>query len=283
MELVQAGVLGKVSEVHLWHPRHGWPSGQDRPAGEDPTPEGLNWDFWLGPARVRPYKRGIYHPAQWRGWYDFGGGSLADFCCHAFSMPVRALHLDYPNRIEISGAPLGKESFPKSCQVHFSFPASADRGPVGIHFYSGGELPPPEATAGLAETFDKVRETGCLLIGDKGVLSAGLWNNECFLKMRGEREFRAGADHPAAVGVAQSLPRAPRERHMLEWIEACKGGPKTFSPFEIGGHITEIGAAGLVALRLGHGIDWDGEAMRIPGNTEGAALVKPQHRQKWGL
>ncbi|MEI6809060.1 MAG: Gfo/Idh/MocA family oxidoreductase, partial [bacterium] len=74
MELIQAGILGNVSEVHIWHPAHGWPSGDDRPAGEDPVPQGLDWDFWLGPAPARPYKNGIYHPAQWRGWYDFGNG-----------------------------------------------------------------------------------------------------------------------------------------------------------------------------------------------------------------
>lgn len=283
IELVQAGLLGTVSEVHLWHPRHGWPSGEDRPVGEDPIPEGLNWDFWLGPAPPRPFKRGIYHPAQWRGWYDFGGGSLADFCCHGFSMPVRALELDYPTRIEISGEPLGKESFPKSCKVHFLFPSRAGRGPVSIHFYSGGELPPAHATAGLAATFGKIKENGCLLTGEQGTLSAGLWNNECFLKLKNETEFLAAGDHAAARGIPQTLPRAPRERHMLEWIEACKGGAKTFSPFEIGGHVTEIGAAGLVALRLGQGIDWDGAAMQVPGRPEAASLVKPQHRDEFGV
>jgi len=283
MELIQAGVLGTVSEVHLWHPPHGWPSGQERPGGEDPTPAGLDWEFWLGPSPARPYKKGIYHPAQWRGWFDFGGGSLADFCCHGLSMPVRALDLDYPTRIEVSGSGMGKESFPKTCKVHFSFPARGARGPVSIHFYSGGELPPAAATAGVAETFGKIPDTGCLVLGDQGALSAGLWNNECFLKLKSEAEFRAEGAHPAATAVVKTLPRAPRERHMLEWIEACKGGPKTFSPFEIGGHITEIGAAGLLALRLQRNLDWDGVAMKAAGSPEVEALVRPQHRGEWGL
>lgn len=282
IELVQAGVLGTVSEIHAWHPPHGWPSGVDRPPGEDTIPEGLDWDFWLGPAPVRPYKSELYHPIKWRGWYDFGGGSLADFCCHAFSMPVRALGLDYPTRIEISGDPLGKESFPKSCKVHFSFPARAGRGPVSIHFYSGEQMPPTEVTAVMAETFGLPR-TGCLLKGEKGTLSAGLWNNECSLNLKGEREFRSASNHDAAKGIPLSLPRAPQERHLLEWVDACKGGPKTFSPFEIGGHITEIGAAGLIALRLGRNLEWDGVAMQAVGVPEAAPLVKPQHRGEWGL
>ena len=287
MELIRAGVLGSVGEVHVWHPPHGWPCGIDIPTDADPVPEGFDWDFWIGPAPMRPFKQGIYQPG-WRGWFDFGGGSVADFCCHAFSLPVRALELDYPNRIEVSGTPLGKASFPKSCKVHFYFPARGDRGPVSIHFYTGGDkacsvMPAAEVTAGMVETFNELPSTGCLLLGDKGVLSVGLWNNECFLRMKGETEFRPAENHDAAKSVPKSLPRAPQDRHMLEWIEACRGKGKTFSPFEIGGHVTEIGAAGLIALRLGRDIEWDGQAMVAKGLPGTAAWVKPQHRGEWGL
>jgi len=281
IELIQAGVLGSVREIHIWHPHHDWPSGVERPAGADPIPEGLDWNFWIGPSPMRPYKQGIYHPVNWRGWYDFGGGSLADFTCHAFSMPVRALELDYPNRIEVSGAWLGKESFPKACTIHFFFPARGERTPVSIHFYTGGDMPQSEVTAGMAETFNQIPRTGCLLLGDKGTLSAGLWNNECYLKMKDEPDYEPAANHDAAKGVPISLPRAPQERHILEWIEACKGKGKTFSPFEFGGHVTEIGAAGLVALRLGRNIDWDGAAMKAKGEPAAVRFVHPKYRKGW--
>jgi hypothetical protein len=201
-------------------------------------------------------------------------------------MPVRALDLDYPSRIEVSGTPLGRASFPKSCQVHFTFPARGSRGPVSIRFYTGGEkacsvMPPGELTAGMKESFESIPSTGCLVLGDKGTLSAGLWNDECHLRMKGEALF-SGTNHDAAKPVPQTLPRA-RGSHMQEWIEACKGGAKTFSPFEIGGHITEIGAAGLIALRLGRSIEWDGPAMSAKGVPDAAAWVKPQHRGEWGL
>jgi len=283
MELVQAGMLGTVRDVYIWEPAHGWPNGVDRPAGADSVPEGLDWDFWLGPAPARPYKAAVYHPAQWRGWFDFGGGSISDFCCHNFSLPVRALELEYPNRIEVSGVALHKESFPKSCNVRFSFPARPGHAAVTIHFSSGGELPPEEATAGMPQTWGRVPDGGCLLVGDKGALSVGRWNNQCFLKLSDEPEFRSGLNHPVATRVAQTLPRAPHDRHMLEFIEACQGNGKTFSPFEVGGHVTEIGAAGLVALRLGRNIDWDGAGMKALGVPEANRLVRPQHRKGWGV
>ena len=92
-EVIRSGLLGNITEVHVWHPAHSWPNGVDRPEKGDPIPAGLDWDFWLGTAPARHYNDGIYHPAKWRGWYDFGGGSLADFCCHGFQLAYRALDL----------------------------------------------------------------------------------------------------------------------------------------------------------------------------------------------
>ena len=277
IELIRAGITGAIREIHIWHPPHGWPSGVDRPAGKDPIPSGLDWDFWIGPSPMRPYKAGIYHPAKWRGWYDFGGGSLADFCCHSFSMPVRALDLDYPERIEISGKALGKESFPTSCTITFRFPARGKREAVSIKFYTGGDMPPADVLAGMKETFGRINRTGCLLVGDKATLSAGLWNSECHLRMKDEKKFRGGSNHPAAKDVAQTLPRA--NGHMQEWLDACKGKGKTFSPFEFGAHVTEIGSAGVVALRLQRAIKWNGPAMRVDGVPEAARLIDPEVRK----
>jgi predicted dehydrogenase len=281
IELIRAGVPGPIREIHIWHPPHGWPCGVDRPPGKDPVPRGLDWDFWIGPAPMRPYKAGMYHPIKWRGWYDFGGGSLADFCCHSFSLPVHALGLGYPDRIEVSGKGLGKESFPTSCTITFRFPARGKREPALIKFYTGGDMPPAEALVGMKETFGRIDRTGCLLVGDKGTLSAGLWNNLCYLRMKGEKKFRGASNHDAAKSVPKSLPRAAG--HMQEWLDACKGGPKTLSPFEFGGHVTEIGAAGVVALRLNRNIRWSGAEMKVEGVPEAAPLIKPQYRKGFAL
>lgn len=283
MELIAAGVLGTITDVHIWHPPHGWPSGVDRPEGQDVVPAGLDWQTWLGPAPERPFKTAVYHPAAWRGWFDFGGGSLADFCCHAFSMPVRALDLDAPRLVEVSGEQMAMDSFPKSCTVRFHFPKRGKRGPVRIHFYSGGPLPPAQVTAGLVPTLEKVPSLGCLVVGEKGILSAGLWNNECLVQVHGEAELRHADNHDVAKHVPRKLPRAPGQRHMLEWLDACRGQGKTFSPFEIGAHVTEIGAIGLLALRLGRSIEWDPITLRVKGAPEAKAWIQPQARAGWRL
>jgi len=78
VQVVRSGVVGKIKEAHAWSNRPIWPQGIERPAGEDPVPPGFHWDLWLGVAPERPFKKGVYHPFNWRGWYDFGAGALGD-------------------------------------------------------------------------------------------------------------------------------------------------------------------------------------------------------------
>ena len=290
-EVIQSGLLGNITEVHVWHPAHGWPNGVDRPTTSDPIPEGLDWNFWLGTAPARPYNNEIYHPGKWRGWYDLGGGSLADFCCHGFQLAYRALELDAPTRIDATGNDLGHESFPTRCTVKFEFAAKGKRGPVKLIFYSGeNNLPPNEVTQGPVGT------TGCLIVGSEGTLSAGLWNTDCNVRLKGAKEFR-GADQPEVAKIPRTQPRIDTETlkwdpakaakgerprwskvnnsHMFEWVLACAGDSKTYSPFEIGSRITEIGMLGVLALRLQKPILWDAENRRATGLPEADAIIDP--------
>ncbi len=290
-EVIQSGLLGEITEVHVWHPAHSWPNGVDRPVTSDPIPEGLDWNFWLGSAPSRPYNNDIYHPGKWRGWYDFGGGSLADFCCHGFQLAYRALELDAPTRIESSGDDMGHETFPTRCKVTFDFAAKGKRGPVKLYFYSGDKhFPPNEITKGPVDT------TGCLIVGSEGTLSAGLWNTGCNVRLKGATEF-SDANQPEVAKIAKTQPRIDTEvlkwdprlaakghrprwsavnnSHMFEWVLACAGDAKSYSPFEIGARITEVGMLGVLALRTQKTIVWDAAKRQAVGMPEADAIIDP--------
>ncbi len=281
IELIQSGLFGDISNVHVWHPAHGWPCGVPRPAGSDAIPNGLNWDFWCGPAPLRPYKTEIYHPAKWRGWYDFGNGSIGDFCCHSFNMPVRALNLGYPSRVEISDVKKGgMESYAQAVTHTFGFSGEGNRAAVNLIYYTGGEsMPPKQLTDQLVGTFGSIPRVGAIVEAEHGLLSAGLWNSQCYIKMKGEKKFVGHEKHAEAVKVPQSLPRVGG--HFQEWTDAILANGKTFSPFDFGGHLTEIGLAGTVALRLQRNLEWDGEAMKAKGMPDADALVRQQNRTQW--
>ncbi len=291
-EVIRSGLLGSVTEVHVWHPAHGWPSGIDRPAQADPIPEGLDWNFWLGQAPARPYNTEIYHPGKWRGWYDFGGGTLSDFCCHGFQLAYRALDFDAPQRIEATGENMGHESYATRHTITYHFAAKGDRGPVKLFFYSGeNNLPPDHVTRG------PIGPAGCLIVGSAGTLSAGLWNTDCNVRLHDAKEY-TGANHPEVAKIEKTQPRIDTEvlkwdpkltakgqrprwsqvnnSHMFEWVLACAGDAKTYSPFQIGARITEVGLLGVLALRMQKTIDWDAEKRQATGLPEADAIIDPQ-------
>lgn len=279
IELIQAGLLGQVTDIHIWHTAHAWPGDTPNVDQADPIPKELNWDFWCGPSVKRPYKEKVYHPFKWRGWFDYGNGFIGDFCCHAFNMPLRALNLDYPNRIEVVGEELGHACYPKASRIRYRFPAKGDRGAVTIHVYDGGMYPENGELDDLVATFGSRPRVGCLLVGEKGQLSAGLWNTDCYVKLNDDAKFVGWQKHEQAKAVPQRLPRV--KSHMAEWVDAIYGGPATFSDFDIGGHITEIGLAGNVALRMKRDIDWDGEKMVVPGAPQANQYIRTDARKQW--
>jgi hypothetical protein len=190
-------------------------------------------------------------------------------------MPIQALGLTYPEKILVSGDGLGKESFPTWCRIQFNFPATGSNPPVNLFFHTGKEIYPPNPLlTGFRETFGSMETTGCILVGSLGTLSAGLWNNNCYLRMKHEKEFKHGDKHEAAQSVPITLPRAAGQ-HANEWLNACKGLGTTFSNFDTGGHATEIGCAGLIALQLGQDINWNGPQMLT---NPGQHLVNPPAR-----
>ena len=138
--MLRAGVLGKVSEVHVWTNRPIWPQGGDRPAPQ-PVPETLKWDLWLGPAPQRPYGPG-YHPFAWRGWWDFGTGALGDMACHTMNMPYAGLDLRDPISVQAETSGHNGDSFPKWSIITYEFPATDTRGPIKMVWYDGGKTVP---------------------------------------------------------------------------------------------------------------------------------------------
>lgn len=285
IEVIQAGVIGPVRELHVWSNRPIWPQGIDRPPGEDPVPPTLDWDLWIGPAPYRPYKKNVYHPFNWRGWIDFGTGALGDMACHTVNMPFRALKMGYPSLIEAEDStPMNKETYPKSSRIRFEFPAREDMPPLKFWWYDGGWKPHPDLTAEIQAMRGNVPGSGCLLIGDKGKLfSPDDYGSQFYIILKDEKEYKSGRDHEACKNVPQTIWRSPG--HDREWFDAMRGGRPAFSNFDIAAYLTEIILLGCVALRVGVGkkIQWDGPNMRSPNTPEAAQYVKREYRKGWSL
>jgi hypothetical protein len=133
--MIWAGEIGNVTEVHAWTNRPIWPQGLTDPPPTAPVPDSLDWDSWLGIQSERPYSP-AYLPFNWRGFFDFGCGSLGDMACHILGAPNMALMLGAPTSVECIKQD-GKSSFmfPKHSVIRFDFPARGTMPPVKIFWY----------------------------------------------------------------------------------------------------------------------------------------------------
>jgi predicted dehydrogenase len=285
VEVIQAGALGTIKEIHLWTNRPVWPQApniMERPASKKP-PDSLNWDCWLGPAPYREYHDNL-HPFNWRGWIDFGTGALGDMACHTTNLPFFAAQLTAPISAEAECGDLNKETWPSWAKVKFEFPArevtvpaKATLPPVTVTWYEGKKnrrdrvLPPEDFLHG-----EKWSDSGSLIVGSKGVLFSGGDYGDNW-------KLLPAKDFEGHKGPSETLPRSPG--HHEEWIRACKGGNiKPMSNFDHAGPFTEFVLLGNVAILMsGKKILWDTKACKVTNAPEAARLVKREYRKGWTL
>jgi predicted dehydrogenase len=274
-EWIWDGAIGEVREVHAWTNRPVWPQGIDRPKETPPVPETMHWDLWIGPAPMRPYNP-CYAPFAWRGWWDFGGGALADMACHVLDPVFWALKLKYPTSVEASCTNVNDETFPLASIVHYEFPAREGMPPVKVHWYDGGLK--PEKPEALGDMQIGQAASNVLFMGSKGVLRCGEYGDDPHLfPLSLMREYKR---------PPQTLERIPGQAHERNWIRACKGGEAACSNFDYSGPLTEMVTMGNLAIRpenVGKRLEWDGENMRVTNEEKANDYVHPHYREGWSL
>jgi len=151
-EMIWAGEIGGVTEVHAWTNRPVWPQGLPELPPEGPVPATFDWDLWLGIAAMRPYSD-QYAPFNWRGLYDFGCGSLGDMACHILGAANVALELGSPKSVEcIAQEGRSKYYYPSKSSIRYDFPARGPMPPVKI-FWSDAMQAQPEIRGVPASEF----------------------------------------------------------------------------------------------------------------------------------
>ena len=279
VELIQAGVVGPVREVHVWVGRAwGRQSPEDaakhkdivtvleRPASSSPVPPGIDWDLWLGPAPAREFNE-VYLPGpKWYRWWDFGNGTMSDLGSHWIDLPFWALKLQSPLKIEASGPSPHAEIAPASMKVAYEYGPRGDMAPVRLNWYQGTEKPEPWHSGAIPKW-----ASGVLFVGDKGMLLSDYGKH----KLLPEESF---------VDFKRPEPSIPKSLgHHAEWIHACKTGAPTTCNFEYAGWLTEANHLGNVAYRAGKPLEWDAAKLYAENAPEAAPFLRREYRKGWTL
>lgn len=283
---IRQGAIGTLREIHNWTNRPVWPQYAQIPEDRPQVPQGFDWDLWLGPAVERPYHPHYTHTV-FRGWYDFGGGSMADMGIYSLWPIFTELELGVPVSAEAWGThtcaileyvsrPVRNDAaYPAACTIRLRFAAEGDRAGVDLFWYDGGMKPRlPDSLE--AHNVEVARE-GILFVGDEGTILAGF---------RGENPLRfSGSAQPAEPldDSAADAGRAASGRRGSSWIQAVQGGEPSLGSFLNTGAITDAVNLGTVALRAGRRVVFDSDAMKITNVPEANRFLVREYRRDWEL
>lgn len=265
VEKVQAGAIGKIAEVHVWLGGTQW-TASGLPKEGEPVPAGLDWDLWLGPSEARPYSS-RYHPLKWRGYWNFGGGHLADMGCHYIDLPFWALRLAHPLSAEAEGPEVDPHGAPPWLVARWTFPARGELPPVKLTWYHGDKVPPQMAEGKLAGW----KGAGALFVGEKGMLVSNYSKHQ----LLPESQFKDFKDPEPSI--AKSL------GHHQEWVEAIRGGAPALCNFSYSGPLAETVLLGNVAYRVGKKLEWDSAAFKATNCPEADRYLRKEYRKGWSL
>lgn len=314
MDWLDKGLIGKVSDVHIWTNRPVWPQGSPVPTDKPKLIDSMDakdWDLWVGTANWVDYHP-LYHPFKWRGWWNFGTGALGDMGCHLIDPAFRVLGLGYPTEVECSVGQVflqdwtpeyNPEGCPPSSNVQLKFPATKrNNSPVTMTWTDGGIRPfHPEWIPANEPLAEADSANGVLMIGTKGVMTCGTYGNDPKIYLKNGEKITMPKPDP-------NFKSLPEHGHQASWAEACKAGfgskahKELSSSFDYSGPLTETVIMGNLAirsymLRKPNGssgrnnfnydgrkkLIWDGPNMQITNFDEANQFVKRQYREGWKL
>jgi len=291
---IKGGVIGDVKEVHTWTNRPVWPQGFETPKGEDdPAKYNLDWNSWIGPAPMRPFKhkhdegrfkgKNVYHSFVWRGWLDFGAGALGDMACHTMNAMFKVLEPGYPTEVELMASKgANKDTYPDSETIRWSFPKTDKRPGFTAFWYDG---PGSDKAVPIPDAYEKGRKlprTGTMFVGTKGVLQVtGDYNGTVMLVP--EEARRAFGDPKKKL--KETVP-PNRGGHYGEFLAAARGErpwDSTLSNFGYAGPMTSVIILGIISQRVAAKLTFDPATLKFTGAKadEANALLRRIERKGW--
>ena len=286
VELVQRGAVGKIKDAHVWCSRT--PVGGDFLPEQNPVPNWIDWDLWIGPSTFRYYNRGYLGGClAWNRFWDFGSGQIGDMGSHMMDMACWALDLEIATSVQAEGSALNKATLPTWLRATWEHSANDWRPAIKVHWHDGGKKP------GMPMNIidRKAAFKGTLFRGDKGWLLCDY----------GWRMLRPSGDLTYYKPPKKDELIPPSIGHHKEWVQACKTDKKTTCNFDYSGMLVENNMLALVSYRLGEVVkrkgkdgkeeevtigkklQWDAKDIKATNCPEADKYIKKTYREGWKL
>ncbi len=258
MQFLKSGRAGKIGMVRAFvH----YPGGPGKKTPDSDPPAGLDWNMWCGPAPLRPFNRAI-HPRGFRQFLDYANGTLGDWGIHWMDQILWWTEEKWPRKVYSTGGRYIKQDStdaPDTQVATFEFESFTA---VWEHRqYAGNNA---EKT-----------NIGCYFYGTEGTFHMGWLDGWTF--------YPADKNKP----ILHEDPKLgqPDDQNIRElwadFLEAIRTGRRPVCDIEIGHRSTNMSLLGMLSLKLGRSIHWDGDKEEVIGDEEANRLLRRAYRAPW--
>ena len=275
VELVRSGNLGDIATVRTFFVMNEAPNGIGLGNNTQRIPRGLDWDMWVGPARMHPFNPNLVKDAFYHCfWMAFSGGWTPGMAPHIIDLPIWALELGYPTEISASGGKYIINDDGDAYDNHeviWRYPKLTMTW-MNSSTNSHGWAFQGMDKSGLGYETGTSRRLGIYFHGSNGTLITDYSSH--ILIPEGDR--MEGMETPP-----ESIPSVPG--HRLEWIDCIKSRKQPSSNPEYHIKVDAPIALSVLAMQLGRSINFDPVTEKIVGDKEAARLATPEYRAPWKL
>ncbi|MEY4088158.1 MAG: hypothetical protein RJB55_429 [Verrucomicrobiota bacterium] len=278
-EFIRSGKVGDIGMVRSFVHYGGGP---DTPRPTVEVPKELDWNLWCGPAPLRPFNggdprdtspgsRGGIHPRGFRNYLDYANGTLGDWGIHWFDQILWITGEKYPRKIySTGGRPIAGPV------VNTAAAQTTDAPDHQVASFTFERLTVQwEHRRFAGNNTDKGENVGCYFYGTKGIMHVG-WQ-------KGWTFYPSNAKDPVITQEARlNQPDSQNIRELwADFLDAIRTGRRPVSDIGDAHLASNMALLGMLSLKLGRSIDWDGEKERIPGDEAANKLLRREYRKGW--
>jgi predicted dehydrogenase len=256
VELVQKGIVGKVSTVNVTLPSPNWIARAGMPVPDSDPPEGFDFNRWLGPAPLRPYNKNRVH-YLFRFYWDYSGGQQTNFGAHHLDIAQWGLGMDESGPESVEGTavynPDGWYETPDTTEIRYTYAN-------GVVMTCRQKL----NTKSIDQGTEFVGEKGSLFVYRGGIIA-------------NPKELLKDVELPKIVNSQANI------AHVNNFFDCVKSRQKPAADITIGHRSATVCHLGNIAVRTGRKIYWDPKAETIVGDSEASKWLTKEYRKPWTL
>jgi predicted dehydrogenase len=267
MEFLKSGKAGKIGMVRAFVHYGGGP---EQPTPNEAVPEGLDWDMWCGPAPKRPFNRKI-HPRGFRQFLDYANGTLGDWGIHWLDQILWWTDEKYPKRVfSTGGRPI------KGPPINDGRGQTTDAPDHQVASYEFENFTAVwENRRFGANNAEKGENVGCYFYGTKGTFHMG-WRDGWTFYPSGRGQKVIHEDPKLNQPDSQNI-----KELWDDFLKAIQTGSTPVCDIEEIHRSTNMSLLGMLSLKIGRSLEWDGEKEVIFGDYEANKLLSRKYRKPW--